>query len=519
MLKIHNKINKKTYEETINEKIIEHLECSYKASLRHIREKEKGRVKRPNANILVTGFPKKVTKSIVENWCKQKGLVLVSIKATDSTIENDLDSLLIINNMEKYNLDLKKTKLAPLVNKVYPDNDKKCVLFIDELNKQESAGIRYYLKSIYETPNENKMFDVSKNLLFTVACVNYSVPLLFNNSGIGDLTMEEQLRFVDSIGIDKDINYYKMLTTDEIKKEYLYLKSYMSSAFNLYNSLILRIQEFIDDVKDKMIYLPSELSLKFLKSCIENIIAYFDKVGNLLHYVIVEEIKIECNDWNREKYLEEINGILKNKMSDCHSVNEMNYVKVYFKDKKYSSIDSLKYLYLNLLPKLDEYIDFLYRNHEKNLIKFSEEMLTEITNITEEVSDCYINLEQEFEKFISKENLEILSKYNCFYKIINFYTKGPIFLDNDDFEFYFTKGIITKIIYEEEEIVLSSLKPNVIFALDTIDEFYDDSMTEVMKAINKYRNELIDINGPNEMVEYFFSPYSKKLVIYLQVNY
>lgn len=445
--------------------------------------------------------------------------MLVSIKATDLTIENDLDSLLIINNMEKYNLDLKKTKLAPLVNKVYPENYKKCVLFIDELNKQESASIRYYLRSIYEVSNENEMFDVSKNLLFTVACVNYSAPLLFNNSGIGDLTMEEQLRFVLSIGIDKDINYYEMLTTDEIKKEYLYLKSYMSSTFNLYNGLILRIQEFIDDVKDKMIYFFSELSLEFLKSRIENIITYFDKVGNLLHYGIVEEIKIECDDWNREKYLEEINNILKNKMSDCHSVNEMNYAKVYFKDKKYSSIDSLKYLYLNLLPKLDEYIDFLYGNHEKNLVEFSKEILAEVINISEEVSDCHINLEQEFKKFICKENLEILSKYNCFYKLINFYVKGPNFLDNDDFEFYFNKGIITKIIYETEEIVLSPLVPNAVFALDVIDEFSDDPMKEIKKEIDKYHNELIDINGPNENVEYFFSPCRKKLVIYLQVDY
>lgn len=310
-----------------------------------------------------------------------------------------------------------------------------------------------------------------------------------------------------------------MLDIIELKKEYLYLKSYMSSAFNLYNSLLLKIQEFVDDVKDEMIYFPFKLSLKFLESHIEIIIRYFDKVGNLLYDGIVDEIKIECDAWNREKYLEEINNILKNKMSDCYFIDEDNYVKTYFKDKKYSSIDSLKYLYLNLLPKLHEYIEFLYVNHDIKLDEFLKEMLTEVINITEEVSDCHINLEQEFEKFICKENLEILSKYNCFYKLINFYVKGPNFLDNDDFRFYFNKGIITKIIYETKEIVLSPLVPNVVFALDVIDEFSDDPMKEIKKEIDKYHNELIDINGLNENVEYFFSPCRKKLVIYLQVDY
>jgi MoxR-like ATPase len=76
-----------------------------------------------------------------------------------------------------------------------PENEGKCVLFVDELNRQKSPQLRRPFMSLFnEKRNASGSLDFRKNLLFSVVCINpYGVN--FHDKGVDELTPAERNRF------------------------------------------------------------------------------------------------------------------------------------------------------------------------------------------------------------------------------------------------------------------------------------------------------------------------------------
>lgn len=86
-----------------------------------------------------------------------------------------------------------KEKFAPLLD---PANTGKCVLFVDELNRQKTVSLRRPFMSLFnEKRNADGTLDFRKTLLFSVVCINPFGPK-FHDQGVGELIPAEVNRFL-----------------------------------------------------------------------------------------------------------------------------------------------------------------------------------------------------------------------------------------------------------------------------------------------------------------------------------
>ena len=95
--------------------------------------------------------------------------------------------------------------LDKLLNSIHPELAGKCVLFVDEFNRQKQDQLRRPLMSLFnEKRNADGTVDVSKNLLFSVVCINPS-GLKFRDKGTVDLNDAEHNRFMSTLrGFDSN---------------------------------------------------------------------------------------------------------------------------------------------------------------------------------------------------------------------------------------------------------------------------------------------------------------------------
>jgi hypothetical protein len=77
-----------------------------------------------------------------------------------------------------------------------PANEGKCVLFVDEFNRQKTVQLRRPFMSLYnEKRNADGSLDFRKTLLFSVVCINPFGPQ-YHDQGVGEMYPAELDRFI-----------------------------------------------------------------------------------------------------------------------------------------------------------------------------------------------------------------------------------------------------------------------------------------------------------------------------------
>ena len=85
--------------------------------------------------------------------------------------------------------------LGLLINEKHPKLEGKCVLFVDELNRQKTEQLRRPFMSLFnEKRNASGSLDFSKNLLFCVVAIN-PFGNDFHDKGVSELNAAEKDRF------------------------------------------------------------------------------------------------------------------------------------------------------------------------------------------------------------------------------------------------------------------------------------------------------------------------------------
>jgi hypothetical protein len=201
-------------------------------------KKNKSRGSKSGFNVLIIGLPGSGKTASIEDWAKANGVNLVSVNAKN----NDLDAY--INGY------VTKRPDDPLkVTQAFSDNlagleKENSVLFLDEYNRQIKPNIR---ASLYTLINEHKIVGDGpnrqhefKNMLFTVAAINPSVP---TDKGAAPLNDAEKSRFW---WIMDDMDSDAATTIEYLKKYYNKQISRLNPASENYREDLeeyLRIQD------------------------------------------------------------------------------------------------------------------------------------------------------------------------------------------------------------------------------------------------------------------------------------
>lgn len=171
------------------------LDRAYASAKRQQRRAGLGVSGRFTSNVLIEGLPGSGKTAITEAWCNAKGLHLVAINATDPKIETAINGMPlrdVTKPDENEVVYAYSDKLAALTDPAYKG---KCVLFVDEFNRQISPTLRRPLMSLFnEKRNSDGSLDFSENLLFSVVCIN-PVGIKYQDKGVAPLTDAEKNRF------------------------------------------------------------------------------------------------------------------------------------------------------------------------------------------------------------------------------------------------------------------------------------------------------------------------------------
>lgn len=154
-----------------------------------------------NANVLVEGLPGAGKTSVVKAWCKMNGLTLVALNATDPKIESAINGIPLRDMSVEdstaltYAYAVDDRNLGKLINEKHPELAGKCVLFVDELNRQKTEQLRRPFMSLFnEKTNATGSLDFTKNLLFCVVAIN-PFGNDFHDKGVSELNGAENDRF------------------------------------------------------------------------------------------------------------------------------------------------------------------------------------------------------------------------------------------------------------------------------------------------------------------------------------
>jgi hypothetical protein len=199
-------------------------------------------------DLLVTGLPGSGKTGITKQWAKDRGVNLFYLNAKNDDLGAILNGFPV--PVDSTTDDGAAVKVADRAFSKALDNlDKpKSVLFLDEFNRA-APKLRAVLLSlinehVVEGPGEDgfRHFD---NLLFTVACINPSVP---TDPGAMDLNDAEMSRFVDTMDWDSNaddairyINFYVNKQIDALKptdENYAFFYKRYNKILNIANALI-----------------------------------------------------------------------------------------------------------------------------------------------------------------------------------------------------------------------------------------------------------------------------------------
>ena len=204
---------------TITNEVYETLDDAYNNALINMEDGIKA-----GSNVLINGLPGSGKTAIVEAWCKMKGLELVAMNATDSKSDAAVNGMPLRDQDKPDELIylFNNKKLGKLLDPAYA---KKCVVFVDELNRQKTAQLRRPLMSLFnEKRNADGSKDFSKNLLFSIVCINpadsngnrYHDDGLVNIFGAEDDIFEFQIDQFDST-IQDALSFYTWYRQSELQ--------------------------------------------------------------------------------------------------------------------------------------------------------------------------------------------------------------------------------------------------------------------------------------------------------------
>jgi hypothetical protein len=185
-------LNDEHYNDTkIENRLSRALDKAYKTAIMNFNDGSKD-----GSNVLVEGLPGSGKTAVVEAWCREKGLILVPMNATDPKIETAINGMPLRDTTKPDENSVTyayvKEKLAPLLD---PDNAGNCVLFVDEFNRQKTAQLRRPFMSLFnEKRNADGSLDFRKTLLFSVICINPFGPQ-FHDQGVSEMNPAEINRF------------------------------------------------------------------------------------------------------------------------------------------------------------------------------------------------------------------------------------------------------------------------------------------------------------------------------------
>lgn len=218
-------------------------------------------------DLLITGLPGSGKTGITKQWAKDRGVNLFYLNAKN----DDLGAILNGFPVDTTETD-EEGKTIHKVNRSFSSaldrlDEPKSVLFLDEFNRAAPKLRASLLTLINEHTVEGPSKDGTrefKNLLFTVACINPSVP---TDPGAMDLNDAEMSRFVDSMDWDSKVDdaqryiifhlnkIIKALDTED--KNYAFLYKRYNKILNLAN-VLLGDYRFEFDSRDDLMELFNE---------------------------------------------------------------------------------------------------------------------------------------------------------------------------------------------------------------------------------------------------------------------
>ena len=218
-------------------------------------------------DLLITGLPGSGKTGITKQWAKDRGVNLFYLNAKN----DDLGAILNgfpIDTVETDENGNEVHKVTRSYSKSLDGLDKeKSVLFLDEFNRA-APKLRAVLLSlinehVVDGPGEDgfRHFD---NLLFTVACINPSVP---TDPGAMDLNDAEMSRFVDTLDWDSKaedalryLNFHinrLIKALDPQDENYKFFYTRYTNIINLANALVGDYR-FEFDTRDDLLDLFNE---------------------------------------------------------------------------------------------------------------------------------------------------------------------------------------------------------------------------------------------------------------------
>lgn len=212
-------------------------------------------------DLLVTGLPGSGKTGITKQWAKDRGVNLFYLNAKN----DDLGAILNGFPVDTVTTDENGNQVHKVTRSYSDALDKldrpKSVLFLDEFNRA-APKLRAVLLSLINEHVVDGPGDEGtrpfENLLFTVACINPSVP---TDPGAMDLNDAEMSRFVDTMDwdskVDDALRYINFHINKQIKKldpkdeNYAFLYVRHQKALNLANAL-LNDYRFEFDTRDDL---------------------------------------------------------------------------------------------------------------------------------------------------------------------------------------------------------------------------------------------------------------------------
>lgn len=214
---------------------------------------------RATANVLISGLPGSGKTGIVEQWAHDRGVNLLQLSANDREIEATLNGFPVPIDVDFEDGTKGKVATRAISQALEPLEREKSVLFLDEFNRAPQSLRASLLKLI----NEHKAVGKGKdgmhrfeNLLFTIACINPSIP---TDPGAIPLNDAERSRFLYQPGAwDSDKKearkylafFFKKVIAelDKASPDYVALYKEYMNAYNM-AMYLLKHREFKFDSK------------------------------------------------------------------------------------------------------------------------------------------------------------------------------------------------------------------------------------------------------------------------------
>jgi hypothetical protein len=223
--------------------------------------------RRDGTDILITGLPGSGKTGITKQWADDRGVNLFYLNAKNDDLGAILNGFPV--PVDTTNADGKAVKVADRAfsNALDKLDRERSVLFLDEFNRAAPKLRATLLTLINEHQiegNDKNGFRRFDNLLFTIACVNPSVP---TDPGAMELNDAEKSRFVDKLDWDSKeddaVRYIKFYINKTIQaldpndEDYAFLYVEHKKIYNLAMALLTDYR-FKFDTRDDLLDLFNE---------------------------------------------------------------------------------------------------------------------------------------------------------------------------------------------------------------------------------------------------------------------